>query len=401
MRSTASVERFLEPYRRVTSSGNLIPEIDGLRFLAIFSVFLYHLAGDVLRHSAAGFSETLQDNGIFRVTQILNFGVPLFFAISGFILSLPFASAHLNGAKQVSIKKYFWRRVTRLEPPYILSLILFLFLKLASGKGTFVELWPNFAASLGYVHNAIFGRASDINFVAWSLEVEVQFYILAPILAMVFAIRATNFRRTLLAAMVLGATAVSGWVSHNESLRISLLYYAQYFLAGFVFTEFYLASRGERMRSLRWDLISAVGWPLLLSMLVFGWVGSAWLLPWLVVLLYLAAFHGVGMNRVVSNPWIVTIGGMCYSIYLLHNYIIAGVGAVTERVLGSGGFTARLMIQFLLIAPVALACSALFFRWIERPCMKPDWPQRLKAALFSSDKQPSTYSANTAPRPSI
>ena len=117
MRSTASVERFLEPYRRVTSSGNLIPEIDGLRFLAIFSVFLYHLAGDVLRHSAAGFSETLQDNGIFRVTQILNFGVPLFFAISGFILSLPFASAHLNGAKQVSIKKYFWRRVTRLEPP--------------------------------------------------------------------------------------------------------------------------------------------------------------------------------------------------------------------------------------------------------------------------------------------
>jgi len=31
--------------RRITSSGNFIPEIDGLRFIAILSVVLFHIYG--------------------------------------------------------------------------------------------------------------------------------------------------------------------------------------------------------------------------------------------------------------------------------------------------------------------------------------------------------------------
>ena len=50
--TTPNYAALLTPFRRVTSSGNFIPEIDGLRFLAIASVFLYHLAGDVMRHSS-------------------------------------------------------------------------------------------------------------------------------------------------------------------------------------------------------------------------------------------------------------------------------------------------------------------------------------------------------------
>ena len=116
---------FLAPYRRITSTGQFIPEIDGLRFLAIFSVYIYHLTGDVMRHSVSGYHQSVQSNGLFLVTQILNVGVPLFFVISGFILGLPFAESHRNLRKPVSLKKYFWRRVTRLEPPYFLCLLLF------------------------------------------------------------------------------------------------------------------------------------------------------------------------------------------------------------------------------------------------------------------------------------
>ena len=44
-------------------------------------------------------------------------------------------------------------------------------------------LLPHLLASLGYVHNIVYGVPSTINVVAWSLEIEVQFYILAPALA--------------------------------------------------------------------------------------------------------------------------------------------------------------------------------------------------------------------------
>ena len=37
------------------------------------------------------------------------------------------------------------------------------------------------------------------------------------------------------------------------------------------------------------------------------------------------------VRRVITNSWITVIGGMCYSIYLLHNYAIAALGMVTER----------------------------------------------------------------------
>src|SRR5271169_5423220 len=100
-------ERYLAPYRRITSSGQFIPEIDGFRFIAIFSVFLYHLAGDVLRNSPGAYVAALRPNVLFDVTQVLNVGVPIFFAISGFILGMPFAAAHLRKQRLVTPKKYF------------------------------------------------------------------------------------------------------------------------------------------------------------------------------------------------------------------------------------------------------------------------------------------------------
>src|SRR5277367_4309129 len=90
--------KFLEPYQRITSTGAFIPEADGLRFLAILSVFIFHLAGDVLRHSPGAPPPT---GWIFATTQVLSFGVPLFFAISGFILGAPFAAAHLQKRQPV------------------------------------------------------------------------------------------------------------------------------------------------------------------------------------------------------------------------------------------------------------------------------------------------------------
>jgi peptidoglycan/LPS O-acetylase OafA/YrhL len=373
--------RFLDPFRRITSSGQFIPEIDGLRFLAILSVFIYHLAGDVLRHSSAQDRESLSSSWLFGVTQVLNIGVPLFFIISGFILSTPFAAAHLYQKRPVSLKKYFLRRLTRLEPPYILSLALFFAIKVAVAKAPAWELFPNLMASIFYLHNAIFGAPSVINFVAWSLEIEIQFYILAPALACIFAIRSVFMRRAILVALTLLATQISLLVWKNGALQLSLLGYSQYFLTGFIFADLYLSGGDRRQHNRLWDVVSVIGWPALLALLMHGGVFAYWITPWLILLLYLAAFHGVIMNGFVTNAWIATIGGMCYTIYLLHNYIIAGLGAFTERFLAHSPFEARLLVQFLLMAPVLLALSAIYFRMVERPCMQPQWPRQLMAAI--------------------
>ena len=326
----------MEPYRRITSTGQFIPEIDGLRFIAILSVFIFHVAVYISHHSSPAYSQALQSNWLFQATQVLEVGVPLFFVISGFVLSLPFAQAYRNVRKPVSLKKYFLRRLTRLEPPYFLCMLLCFLFKIAAAKGTALALVPNLIASLFYVHNFTYGTPSAINPVAWSLEIEVQFYILAPALASVFAITRTSVRRVVLVMLVFLACGASWFITYHSPvsfrvrLFLSLLTQAQYFLAGFLLTEFYLSGGDRRRQNWLWDLVSLVGWPLLVVGLMGGrsiWGAPPWL-PWLTLLLYIAAFQSVIMNRFVTNAWIATIGGMCYSIYLLHAYISTGVGIV-------------------------------------------------------------------------
>lgn len=385
-------ERFLGPYRRITSSGRFIPEIDGLRFFAIFSVFIYHLAGDVLRYGSPANASGL----LFRVTQVLNVGVPLFFVISGFILSEPFWASYQGEGRPVRLRKYFLRRLTRLEPPYIAALLLFYMLKVAAGRGMAWQLLPKLFASVFYVHNAVFGRPSDINIVAWSLEIEVQFYLLAPAFALIFRVQSAGIRRIALGLSLLVTTWVSRLVQDSGALQHSLLGYAQYFVAGFVLAELYSVYGRRRQNDWKWDCISVLGWPVLVGLLLLGEYWVEWIMPWLIMLLYIAAFHGKWMNRFVANLWITTIGGMCYSIYLLHNYAIAAVGRVTEQIGSGGSFAFSLAIQFLLITPPVLVICALYFRAIERPCMRPAWYRDLGAFLVRVKERWSVVPARAA-----
>jgi peptidoglycan/LPS O-acetylase OafA/YrhL len=117
-------------------------------------------------------------------------GVELFFVISGFILGLPFARMHIQQGRSVHLREYFLRRLTRLEPPYILQLILRVVVLLVTGQWALRAILPHLLASLVYAHNIAYpGQTNPINLVIWSLEVEVQFYCLVPALSYLFAIR--------------------------------------------------------------------------------------------------------------------------------------------------------------------------------------------------------------------
>ena len=91
---------------------------------------------------------------LVRVARPGYHGVELFFIISGFILAMPFAAHHLKGQRPVALGPYYLRRLTRLEPPYMLCMAL-LFVALVAFRGRDAgQLAPHLGASLLYLFSA-------------------------------------------------------------------------------------------------------------------------------------------------------------------------------------------------------------------------------------------------------
>ncbi|MGO8747657.1 MAG: acyltransferase family protein [Thermoguttaceae bacterium] len=369
---------------RITSSGRFIPAVDGLRFVAILSVVLYHL-NDYLLHKASAFPIAEAKTSLLQ--QILSCGgcgVQLFFVISGFILGFPFAEHYLLGRRKPLLRQYFARRVLRIEPPYVINMLVAFCLLVLMTPAAARSLLPNLAASLCYVHGLVFGEMSRINCVAWSLEIEVQFYILAPFLATVFALRGTRLRRTvLLGALLLLIGLKTGYpLFWKQYFSATILSYLDFFLAGFLLADVYVATWNENpARTLWWDLISLAAWCAVLGVQIHD-VGRG-LLPLVILIAYVGAFRGVILHRIFSHPWIVTIGGMCYTIYLYHFFIISAVGRFTIGLSAGPYYLTNLLLQALLIVPCILAISAVLFLLFEKPFMVRDWPSRWKAAILA------------------
>jgi peptidoglycan/LPS O-acetylase OafA/YrhL len=97
-----------------------------------------------------------------------------------------------------------------------------------------------------------------------------------------------------------------------------------------------------------------------------------------VFVLYAAAFRGVVSNRLSSMPWITAIGGMCYSIYLIHYEVISAVGRVTKRFGEQLPNPVYLALQFVLVGIAIVVVCGTYFVLLEKPCMRRDWPQRAR-----------------------
>jgi peptidoglycan/LPS O-acetylase OafA/YrhL len=371
---------------RITTPGRtFIPQIDGMRFVAILCVIAYHT-----RNTAQIFFNISDDQSRNIVSNTFyagHYGVHLFFVISGFILSLPFAKQYLiKDAPRIRLRDYYFRRLTRIEPPYVIQLIA-MFLLCAfvlRYLPTHAHLyhnpdWARYAsshifASLFYSNGFVFGAHPYPNFVLWSLEVEVQFYLVAPFLAKVFNISRAGLRRAVMVSAMVAtpillklAPADAYWAAN------SLLGNLQFFLAGFLLTDFFVMKKLTfASRGFKWDILWLAASALVV---VFGnYQSSAYVLPWLILLGCLGGFQGVFGSWFLSQPLIVTIGGMCYTIYLYHNFIISTAIRGTVR-LHFGMFWLDVFIQLLLIAPIVFLVSAGLFALFERPFMRKDWPQ--------------------------
>ena len=366
---------------RVTSSGELIPEVDGLRFIAISTVLFHHLMAMFLSNSGrspevrtvAEWFTAADQSWLVMPAYCGHFGVNLFFVISGFILALPFAKRAFNEQSAPDLKSYYLRRITRIEPPYAICLIVY-FLIHWEQRGEGPQLIPNLIASLFYSHGLVYGRDSSINGVTWSLEIEIQFYLLVPLLVRMFGLRNAVARRSLLVALIVGFGLLSQCVIYPSGLPrlyLTLLNFAHYFLAGFLLADLYLTGKLRRPeKRLSWDAATLASAAAIFAVLSrFG--QFYFLLPLLIGLLYAGFFLGKLSNAFVRARWIVIIGGMCYTIYLYHILIISNLMTKTIPFASiTRPFNLDFALQCLMILPVVFAACALLFFYTEKPFMR-------------------------------
>ncbi|MEI7732787.1 MAG: acyltransferase [Verrucomicrobiota bacterium] len=363
----------LSKLSRITSHGGFLPEIDGLRFVAIMSVIIYHLHDYWIKKPVVARYE----EGLGRFIEVLAlqgwFGVQLFFVISGFILTLPFAAHHLEGRPAVGIKSYFLRRLTRLEPTYLINLLLIFTLLIVVNHASFLGLLPNLGASAIYQHGLLFGTMSTVNFVTWSLEVEVQFYILMPFFSLVFLVKTHWIRVLLLVPAMLFFAFVE---KHKLVSGFCLLSHLQYFFAGILLADIYLTTLKNCQAALSWtwDFVAATSWILIVFILVRAEAFTL-ILPFLIIIAYVGAFRGRLMNRIFRSPWIVTIGGMCYTIYLYHFYIISLIGHGINRFFYGCQPMVAFVAYSLIVIPAIIGIGAILFILFERPFMNKAWPK--------------------------
>ena len=390
---------------RITSGGKFIKEIDGLRFVAILPVVMYHLTERFERDSAIGQRGTIKNDpthylynfgflGDFQVTHdrvnhtsdLVNLGflgVYIFFVISGFILAVPFAAHKLKDTRPVKLLDYYWRRVTRLEPTYVIWCTLFYILFVFVKHTSFANYLREYFATITYTHTLLYNTWSPFNPVTWTLEVEIQFYILAPFLATAFfTIKNKNTRRMVNVSLILLLIIIQSYFKLMVApFNWCILAYLHYFLIGFMLADLYLTdwSNGIKKHGI-YDLVAIVS----LVIFVFSWSWAFQFLNRLLVVLSLftffyAAFKSNIVNKILCNRWITAIGGMCYSIYLIHLPIAELFIRISKNWHITNTYTVNLLVQLLVFLPIVFVLSSIAFLLFEKPFMDKYWPKKFVA----------------------
>ena len=374
--------------QRRPTEGGYIAQIDGLRFIAIFAVVLQHLSERMLRLSTHPIEK---DDFTFFISRG-TIGVFLFFAISGFVLALPFANSRpLSIAR---LKAFYLRRLERIEPPYLIWMSFFALVLVMKGAYSLSEILPHWFASVSYTHFLFFNDYSIINPVAWSLEIEIQFYLIAPFLATAyFGISNKTVRRVSIVVVALAFIIVEyslGWLSFP--MKATLLGRLPNFLVGFLMADFYLnewvsAQRGEHGRvfnkSFLWDVIAVVSFILM----CYTWTEElvkTLFFNILMTLFFVSAFKSRLFSQFLSKKWIAITGGMCYTIYLMHLPLLEGFMRLTTSFAISSVYGVNLLVQSLLVLPFVCLSAIVFFLLFEKPFMVKQWYKNIQLSLFLS-----------------
>jgi peptidoglycan/LPS O-acetylase OafA/YrhL len=386
------------------SHSNRLPGVDGVRAIAALSVLIYH----VWLYGPPGTAEQSGLGPFGRFMPDFAFGVILFFTLSGFLLYRPFAGALLREHDRPSFVRYLRNRSLRILPAYWVILFLVSFvLQAALVRDSTGELRTDalhdpalFLKNLLLVQNYSPGGVITGIGPAWSLAVEVVFYVTLPllVLAAYALVRPAATRRgrrlaafapaaILLLAGLGGKTAAAhlvpgtggGWNADWHSvLERSFLSQADLFAFGMALAVVHVDAEDGLVRFGRrscWLAAAvAIGAYLVTAkMTSLGQLGHS---PYNTLMAFAAALllalvvvprsgRRVVAGALDSRP-LVWIGLVSYSLFLWHEPLVR---FLDEHGLTFGG-DAGMFANLGLVGAVALALSSLTYRLVEKPALR-------------------------------
>jgi peptidoglycan/LPS O-acetylase OafA/YrhL len=310
-----------------------VPTVDALRGLAALSVCWFHLTNGNELFLPAGF---LKLSGQYGWA-----GVQVFFVISGFIIPL---TLWQSGYKLKSYARFILKRVIRLDPPYLLSLLLVLalayltfFLSGRAGKPPGYSL-TQMVFHLGFL-NAFFGY-EWVNVVYWTLAVEFQYYLL---IGLVFPLLVHDKAWIKLSAC--GLLLATGALIPSAQFVFAWL---PLFLLG-IFTFYYRAELLDKK-------LACAG----LAMLAFYLCYKVGALIAAVAMLTSVLILWAEINHKLLK----LLGDISYSLYLIH--VPIGVRIINLSARYATSMPGKLLSLALALG-LTLGLSYLFYRFIELP----------------------------------
>jgi peptidoglycan/LPS O-acetylase OafA/YrhL len=375
-----------------------IPEIDGLRGVAISAVLLHRFwpdSGPLQRYARLG------DLGWV--------GVDLFFVISGFLITGILLDT--RGAPGY-FRNFYARRILRIFPLYyaFVGAVFIVFPALQGGSfldTAFVRqsgspLWYLFY--LGNVPEALRGQEPPY-FIAqvWSLAIEEQFYLLFPLVAF----KLTRRHLTWVLTAALGAAplfrfATAVLMPANERIQYLATPSRVDVISAGCLLALALRYRGPHQREnlpalATWAAAGCLG----LFVLTFALGGlartsffgrtlgySVVALAFGAVVLWTVLHRGGSATAILRLPPLQYLGKICYGLYLLHRPAGFLVESLVARTAPSFGLHTFAMLSMKVGASVVLASASWYA--FERRILK------LKAR-FSSDAHPAGTTASATP----
>jgi peptidoglycan/LPS O-acetylase OafA/YrhL len=379
-----------------TRNRDRLDALTGIRPFASLFVFFFHF-GRPLVAAAPPPLRALAGSGFVAVS--------FFYVLSGFVLTVGQRAAFAQG--RFDHRRFLARRLGRLAPAHLIMWALLLPLALApalgAASGAFVDAPARRVAS-GLLHLVLAQAwwpplASSWNIPAWSISVELAFYIGFPFLVTyllrlprrrLFIPLAVAWIATLAVTGAYGALAPDGAVDPDRgALWIDFVkYWPPLRLPEFAFGAT-LAVAFDRAGppAPRW-----LG-PLALALvaatltqaerLPYAMLHNALLLPAFGAIVWAVASARGRVAARLSSPALVRLGRASYEIYIvqmpLMYYVMVATHAGWLRWSGAG-----FVLRFgALVLVVALSLHALVDRWLQPRA------ERLLGRLFSAGARPS------------
>lgn len=364
--------KFLKNINKYISRKNLknsIFELEGLRFFSILLVVIQHFSERINRYGNFKFDENTIEHQFSYFLSRGTIGVYIFFAISGYVLTLPWIKE--NSDLKSNYKSFIFRRFSRIEPPYLIWMSVFFLLLVFYSNLPFVELAKHYICSLLYIHNIVYQDHSIINPVAWSLEVELQFYLLAPFIVKAFwCIKNINYRLISIISIIIAFQIIQyyfGWWHFPN--KITLLGALPHFLVGILMVNIITLKVINIKKSYIYDVAFIVSW-IMLSYLWSTELLKNILFNLLLSVLIFSAFNSLLVNRFLKFRFVVIIGGMCYSIYLTHLPFIEFVFQKLLVNYHTINYSLYFIVSLIVTISIISVISIFSFLFIEKPFMK-------------------------------